>query len=72
MIAMHHAFLDAKGLPQRSWYRNLVVAPGRNLGYGAQVMPGIAEALADADADRTAFEVKRMVKAIDRATAILQ
>ena len=71
MIAMHPVFLDVEGLKGRNWYRNLIVAPGRNLGYGAQVMPGIAEALADEDGERIAFEVKRMVRAIDRASAAL-
>lgn len=27
-------FIDVEGLPGRKWYRSLVVAPGRDLGYG--------------------------------------
>lgn len=27
-------FIDVQGLPGRKWYRSLVVAPGRYLGYG--------------------------------------
>ena len=72
MIAMHDAFLDPEGLHRRPWYRNLLVAPGRNLGYGATVMPGIAEALADEDAARVEKELRRMIRAIEKATAILK
>ena len=81
MIAMHQAFLDPKGIAGRPWYRNLLVAPGRNLGYGATVMPGISEALTDlAAADDTMKEaakkhvedeVRRMIRCINTATAIL-
>jgi N-acetylated-alpha-linked acidic dipeptidase len=71
MIAMHGAFLDETGLAGRTWYRNLLVAPGRDLGYGATVMPGIAEALEDADPARVRLEVARVIARIDAATAIL-
>jgi N-acetylated-alpha-linked acidic dipeptidase len=72
MIAMHHAFLDPEGLQNRPWYRNLIVAPGRDLGYGATVMPGIAEALADQDAVRAEHELRRMIGCIEKATAIMK
>jgi N-acetylated-alpha-linked acidic dipeptidase len=33
------------GLPGRSWYRNLIYAPGRLTGYGAKTLPGVREAI---------------------------
>ena len=82
MIAVHRAFLHEEGLPGRPWYRNLLVAPGRDLGYGATVMPGIAEALADSryatgEAEtkanaRVAHEVRRMIACIRSAQAIFK
>jgi len=45
------------GLPGRSWYKNLIDAPGRYTGYGAKTLPGVREAIEEerwADADRYA------------------
>jgi N-acetylated-alpha-linked acidic dipeptidase len=37
-----------EGLPGgRSWYRNMVYAPGRFTGYGAKTLPGVREAIED-------------------------
>jgi N-acetylated-alpha-linked acidic dipeptidase len=72
MIQLHQAFLDAAGLRGRPWYKNLTVAPGIKLGYGAVMLPGIAEALADDNQEHVEVEVQRLIKAIRRATAILE
>jgi N-acetylated-alpha-linked acidic dipeptidase len=45
------------GLPGRSWYKNLIYAPGRMTGYGAKTLPGVREAIEAerwADVDRYA------------------
>ncbi|KAH9820002.1 glutamate carboxypeptidase [Melampsora americana] len=36
-------FIDQVGLRGRAWYRNLIIAPGINLGYGATPLPGLNE-----------------------------
>lgn len=60
-------FIDEEGLDGREWYRSLVVSPGRYLGYGATTFPGVTEALVlDEDVERAGYEVKRLVKALDR------
>jgi N-acetylated-alpha-linked acidic dipeptidase len=33
------------GLPGRSWYKNLIYAPGRLTGYAAKTLPGVREAI---------------------------
>jgi len=71
MVRMHKPFLDGAGLHGREWYKNLTVAPGLKLGYGAVVLPGLAEALNNDDTARVEIEVQRLVKAIQRATAVL-
>jgi len=38
--------LDARGLPGRPWYRNLLSAPGTTTGYAARTLPGVFEASA--------------------------
>lgn len=45
--ALDQALLTPQGLPGRSWYRNLVYAPGLATGYEVKTLPGIREALED-------------------------
>ena len=45
------------GLPGRSWYKNLIYAPGRLTGYAAKTLPGVREAIEEErwdDVDRYA------------------
>jgi N-acetylated-alpha-linked acidic dipeptidase len=45
------------GLPGRSWYKNLIYAPGRFTGYNPKTLPGVREAVEEErwdDADRYA------------------
>jgi N-acetylated-alpha-linked acidic dipeptidase len=39
-MGFERGFISEEGLPKRSWYKHLAVAPGYNLGYGATTMPG--------------------------------
>ena len=41
------AFLQLQGLPDRKWFRHVLQAPGLYLGYGADLFPGICQALRD-------------------------
>ncbi len=66
------------GLPGRTWYRNLVYAPGRFTGYGAKTLPGVREAIEDqrwADADRYARLTADVLNAysdrLDQAATVL-
>ncbi|GAA6006595.1 hypothetical protein JCM11491_003110 [Sporobolomyces phaffii] len=61
------------GLVGREWYKSLVVAPGRWLGYGATTLPGLTEALElDGDVDQAEKEVARLEQAIERAIKLLR
>src|SRR6266851_1294012 len=45
------------GLPGRTWYKNLIYAPGRYTGYAPKTLPGVREAIEEerwADVDRYA------------------
>ncbi|GAA5958034.1 hypothetical protein JCM3765_006238 [Sporobolomyces pararoseus] len=62
-----------KGLKGREWYKSLVVAPGRWLGYGATTLPGLTEALElDKDLKLARKEVKRLEDALERAIRLLE
>ena len=70
--------LDPRGLPGRSWYQNLVYAPGRFTGYGAKTLPGVREAIeerrfadVDAYAGYTAAALDRYAARLEAATAIV-
>jgi N-acetylated-alpha-linked acidic dipeptidase len=47
MGSLEQTLLDDAGLPGRSWYRNLIYAPGRYVGYGVTTLPGVTEALTE-------------------------
>ncbi len=66
------------GLPGRSWYKNLIYAPGRFTGYEAKTLPGVREAIEDrrwADANRyaklTAEALNAYSDRLNKATAVL-
>ena len=65
-IALHAALIDSAGLKSRPWYQNLLVAPGRKLGYGAVMLPGITEALESNDMTTVALEVDRLIRVVDK------
>jgi len=45
MRTIDATLLDEAGLPGRPWYKNMIYAPGRYIGYGVTTLPGIAEAI---------------------------
>jgi N-acetylated-alpha-linked acidic dipeptidase len=66
------------GLPERTWYKNLIYAPGRYTGYGAKTLPGITEAVeeerwidANTYAHLTADALNAYGVRLDQATAVL-
>ncbi len=66
------------GLPGRSWFKNLIYAPGRYTGYGTKTLPGVREAIEEerwGDANRfaklTADALNAYTARLDRATAVL-
>ena len=66
------------GLPGRSWYKNLVYAPGRYTGYEGKTLPGVREGIEDrrwSDVNRyiplTAQALNAYSDRLDAATAVL-
>ncbi|PWN29218.1 Zn-dependent exopeptidase, partial [Jaminaea rosea] len=55
-----HHFIHPKGLKGRPWYRSLLVAPGRWLGYGATPLPGLTEAITLDGGEGASGEVQRL------------
>ncbi|MDE2347422.1 MAG: M28 family peptidase [Gammaproteobacteria bacterium] len=66
------------GLPGRPWYRNLIYAPGRYVGYGVTTLPGVTEAITGGRWDElrvyiglTADALRAYGARLDAATSLL-
>jgi N-acetylated-alpha-linked acidic dipeptidase len=71
LIQIERAFLDAKGLPNRPWFRHMLIAPGLTTGYAPWPFPALQEAVENRDATMWAAEVKRVVAALGAGTRVL-
>ena len=65
-------FLDMEGLASRPWYRHLGVAPGRWLGYGATIFPGVTESMTLDHGLRTSAELSRLAKSMEQMAKKLE
>ena len=62
----------AAGLPNRSWYKHTIYAPGEYTGYAAVVIPGVNEAIEAKDSGRAAAQLGVLAQALDRAAQTLE
>jgi len=71
MTYTERQFLYAQGLPQRPYYRHLIQAPGLYSGYGADVYPGLTQAIRDLNLDQAAQQNQALYTVIGTAAAFL-
>ncbi len=64
--------LSENGLPNRSWYRHTIYAPGQYTGYAAVVIPGVNEALDAKDSSAAQAQLAVVVEALTRCAATLR
>ena len=69
---VEQAFVRPEGIPGRPFYRNILFAPGRDDGYGAVALPGLAEAIEDADAVRAGAELAHLTARTARAAGLVE
>jgi N-acetylated-alpha-linked acidic dipeptidase len=72
LIAVERAFLDAKGLPARPWFRHMLIAPGLTTGYAPWPFPALQQAVEERDSAMAEDETKRIVAAIRAGAARLK
>ena len=72
LMSVEAAFLDAKGLPNRPWFRHVLIAPGLTTGYAPWPFPALQEAVENSDAAMFTREAQRIVAAINAGTARLR
>ncbi|KAI0750967.1 Zn-dependent exopeptidase [Daedaleopsis nitida] len=66
-------FIHQEGIKDREWYRNLDVAPGKWLGYGATTFPALTEAFTiEKNATQAEYEIKRLQELVDNLTSVLK
>jgi N-acetylated-alpha-linked acidic dipeptidase len=65
-------FLTAAGLPNRSWFKHTIYAPGEYTGYAAVVIPGVNEAIDAKDSARAQSQLTVLTDAINRAASTLE
>jgi N-acetylated-alpha-linked acidic dipeptidase len=77
--SLEQTLLHPDGLPDRSWFRHMIFAPGLKTGYGAKTLPGIREAVEDRrwpDAEKFAATVAAVLDnycdQLDKITALLK
>jgi N-acetylated-alpha-linked acidic dipeptidase len=63
--------LDQAGLPHRDWYKHLLYAPGFYTGYDVKTMPGVREAIEQAQYQSAPSEIARVARALGREAAWL-
>ena len=66
------ALLNPAGLPQRSWFRHTIYAPGEFTGYAAVVIPGVNEAISAPDGPRAQSQLTALTTALTRSAEILE
>ncbi len=79
MQTIDQTLMAEEGLPGRPWYKNLIYAPGRYIGYGVTTLPGIAESITEEKFDAVPHQVSLVAEALkayaarlDKATAVLK
>jgi len=70
--AAETALLSPEGLPNRSWYKHTIYAPGEYTGYAAVVIPGVNEAIEAKDSSRTAQQLTVLTHCLERAAQTLE
>ncbi|MBA3269697.1 MAG: M28 family peptidase [Acidobacteria bacterium] len=72
LVDVERAFLDTKGLPNRPWFRHLLIAPGLTTGYAPWPFPALQEALDAKDAAMFSAQSKRIVAVLRAGTERLR
>jgi N-acetylated-alpha-linked acidic dipeptidase len=79
LMKSERAMARKDGLPERTWYKHQIYAPGFYTGYDVKTLPAVREAIeqrkwkdVDAQVASVAATLQALAGEIDRATAVLQ
>ena len=71
LIQSERQLLDPAGLPNRTWYRHQLYAPGFYTGYDVKTLPGVREGIEERKYQEAEAEVVRAAKALEREAALV-
>ncbi|KAG8077876.1 hypothetical protein GUJ93_ZPchr0007g4738 [Zizania palustris] len=78
LLMTERAFTEREGLSGRPWYKHLIYAPSLHDDYGAQVYPGVDDAIQMAEMTNTSeswrsvqHEIYRLARVINQASLVL-
>ncbi len=71
LIETERALTRPEGLPNRSWYKHQIYAPGFYTGYGVKTLPGIREAVDAAQWDAAAEQAKRVAECLEAMNKLI-
>jgi N-acetylated-alpha-linked acidic dipeptidase len=72
LIKAERAFLLTDGLKNRPWFKHSLYAPGLYTGYGVKTVPGVREAIEQADWKDVDAEIARVAATIQREASVIR
>jgi N-acetylated-alpha-linked acidic dipeptidase len=72
MNAITQTLCSDAGLPGRPWFKNVIYAPGRYIGYGVTTLPGVTEAIDQQQWSDVPRQVQTATDALNAYTAGLE
>jgi N-acetylated-alpha-linked acidic dipeptidase len=69
LLQVSRLFLNAKGLPERPWFKNQVYAPGAYTGYGAKPIAAVREYMDQKRWSDAEGQVPQVAQVIEKASA---
>jgi N-acetylated-alpha-linked acidic dipeptidase len=71
LIHSERLLTRAEGLPDRSWFKHLIYAPGFYTGYGVKTLPGVREAIEQKRWDRSQAEIARLASVLEEQARLI-
>ena len=71
LLVVSRAFLNAKGLPERPWFKNQIYAPGAYTGYGAKPIAAVREYMDQRQWTKAEAQVPQVAQAVTNAAAAI-
>jgi N-acetylated-alpha-linked acidic dipeptidase len=71
LIESERRLTTEEGLLRRSWYKNVIDAPGVYSGYGAKTIPGVREAIEQKNWGEANSEIVRIASVLNNETALI-
>lgn len=73
LVAFERGFISEDGIKDREWYKHLVVAPGKWLGYGATTLPALTESVVyERNSTLAGLEARRLEELVNTLTKKLK